>query len=280
MTGLVLLTGASGFVGRQVLSSLSESNIAVRAVLRSSSVNDMTQRYEFESVVSTPDMFQEDAQWWADACKGVDTVIHVAWYVEPGAYLQSPINMDCLRGTIALAQGAMRAGVKHFVGIGTCFECDLSGGSIATDTALKPTSVYAGAKAAAYTALEALFASGEVAFSWCRLFYLYGEGEDARRLVPYIRNQLSRGEQAKLTSGTQIRDFLDVKRAGEMIAAVAVGPGQGVVNVCSGEPVTVRALAERIASEYGREDLLCFGARPDNFTDPPCVLGISGPASG
>ena len=61
-----------------------------------------------------------------------------------------------------------------------------------------------------------------------------------------------------------------------MIVDAALGTGQGPVNVCSGVPVTVRALAERIADEYGRRDLLQFGARADNLVDPPRVVGVPG----
>jgi len=276
MSGLVILTGAGGFVGRQVLNCLVDRGIRVRAVLRDNDTLEIERFRGLESVVFTPDLFQESVDWWADACKDVEVVIHLAWYVEPGLYLQSSKNLECLRGTLALAEGAVGAGVRHFVGVGTCFECDLSAGTITSETALKPTSLYAGCKAAAYIALDALFRKEETQFSWCRLFYLYGEGEDPRRLVPYLRSKLSEGQQADLTSGEQIRDFLDVRTAGRMIADVATNPGRGVVNICSGKPITVRALAESIADEYGRRALLNFGARPDNFTDPPCVLGVPG----
>ena len=82
------------------------------------------------------------------------------------------------------------------------------------------------AKAAAFTALSQLLPQQRVEFRWCRLFYLYGEGEDARRLVPYLRPAAA-GEPAELTSGTQIRDFLDVREAGRMIAESALGSVQG-----------------------------------------------------
>jgi dTDP-6-deoxy-L-talose 4-dehydrogenase (NAD+) len=82
------------------------------------------------------------------------------------------------------------------------------------------------------------------------------------------------GEPAKLTSGDQIRDFLNVREAGRMIAEAALGSELGSVNICSGIPVTVRQLAEQIADEYGRRDLLEFGARPDNLFDPPRVVGV------
>jgi dTDP-6-deoxy-L-talose 4-dehydrogenase (NAD+) len=59
-----------------------------------------------------------------------------------------------------------------------------------------------------------------------------------------------------------------------MIAEVALSDQKGPVNICSGTPVTVRQIAEQIADEHGRRDLLLFGARQDNVIDPPCVVGI------
>ena len=93
--------------------------------------------------------------------------------------------------------------------------------------------------------------------------------------MPYLRSKLENGVPAELTRGEQIRDFLDVAEAGRMIAEVALSDQIGAVNICSGTPITVRQLAEQIADEYGRRDLLRFGARPDNIVDPPCVVGVS-----
>lgn len=92
--------------------------------------------------------------------------------------------------------------------------------------------------------------------------------------MPYIRNQLAAGQIAELGSGTQVRDFLDVFIAAEMIVDVALGGAKGAVNICSGYAVTVRELAEKIADEYGRRDLLDFDARADSPFDPPFVVGI------
>ena len=88
-------------------------------------------------------------------------------------------------------------------------------------------------------------------FLWTRIFYLYGEDEDERRLVAVLRKKLALGEPVDLTSGNQIRDFLDVKIAGSMIAKAAIGRNVGPFNVCSGEGQSIRELAENIAEEYG-----------------------------
>ena len=273
MTNTVLLTGATGFVGRQVLRVLAERGIRVRLVVREGAALPASPA-AIESVVETRDLFAETDGWWAAVCQGVDTVIHVAWYAEAGQYLQSPKNLDCLMGTLQLAKGAAQSQVRRFIGIGTCFEYDLTGGMLSVETPLRPLTPYAGAKAAAYLALLQWLPLQGVEFAWCRLFYLYGEGEDARRLVPYLRNKLAAREPAELTSGNQIRDFLDVGEAARQIVAAALSDRQGPVNICSGVPITVRQLAEQLADETGRRDLLKFGARPDNLVDPPCVVGV------
>ncbi|MGK6316183.1 NAD-dependent epimerase/dehydratase family protein [Neorhizobium sp. DT-125] len=276
MTGVVLLTGGTGFVGRQVLRALTDTGARVRLVVREGSEGRLADRSAVEGMIRTKDLFREPVEWWAKALDGVETVIHVAWYVESGKYLQSPENITCLEGTLRMAQAAALAGVKRFVGVGTCFEYDISAGMLATDTPLRPVSPYAGAKAAAFLALSQWLPLHQIDFAWCRLFYLFGEGEDERRLVPYLRAQLAAGKPVELTSGNQIRDFLDVREAGRQITEVALGNRMGPANICSGIPVTVRQMAERIADEYGRRDLLRFGARPDNLVDPPCVVGLKG----
>ncbi|MBU2601979.1 MAG: NAD(P)-dependent oxidoreductase [Actinobacteria bacterium] len=273
MTTTVLLTGATGFVGRHVLHALADRGVRVRSVVRDRAGALPVALEGGEAVVTTPDLFAEGSDWWANACRGVDTVIHVAWYVDPDDYLQSAKNIECLVGTLELARGAAAAGVRRFVGVGTCLEYDLTGGMQSVDTAIRPLTPYAGAKAAAFMALSSWLPRAGVEFAWCRLFYLHGEGENSRRLVPSVRDRLAAGQPADLTSGDQIRDYLDVSVAGRMITDIAFGAEQGPVNICSAMPITVRQLVEGIADEYGRRDLLRFGARPDGIGDPPCVVG-------
>jgi len=271
----VLVTGATGFVGRQVVRALIESGTSVVAVVRSrTEAEPSTVLPDVTTFVTTTDLFAESPAWWEAQCKNVDVIVHSAWYAEPGRYLRATQNMDCLIGSLNLARGAASAGVRRLVGVGTCFEYDLTHGTLSTDTPLKPLTPYASTKAALYMSLSHWLPLQSVQFAWCRLFYLYGEGEDDRRLVPYLRKQLAHGHRAELSRGTQIRDFLDVREAGRKIAAVALGDFEGPLNICSGRGVTVRELALSIAADYGRPDLLDFGSRPDNLVDPPQVIGI------
>ncbi len=263
---LTLVTGATGFVGKQIVASLAKAGCELRIVTRQRDI-------VAGDVVHTPDLFNESPDFWRAALDGVERIVHAAWYAEPGRYVTSPLNLTCMAGTVKLAEAAAEAGVKRFVGVGTCFEYDLTLGHLTTSTPLLPRSPYGAAKAGTYMALAETLPRMGLSFAWCRLFYLYGDGEDQRRLVPYLHDRLSRGEIAELTSGKQIRDFLDVAEAGRRIARLSLSDRAGAFNICSGEAVTVAELASRIADQYGRRDLLRFGVRPDNAEDPPCVIG-------
>lgn len=269
-----LLTGATGFVGRQVLRNLLKKQIAVRAIVRKNKEIFFKDKNPKIELITTNDLFKESVDWWAEQCKGIDTIIHVAWYVEPKKYLQSVKNIDCLKGSLNLAKGAIKSGIRRFIAIGTCFEYDLCAGDLSTKATLKPLTLYAKSKVRLYKLLSRLLPAKSIEFSWCRLFYLYGEGEDERKLVAYLHKNLSKNEAVELTSGKEIRDFLDVSEAGRMIVDLAISKQLGPINICSGIPVTIRQLAEKIADEYGRSDLLKFGAKPDNLMDPPRIVGL------
>jgi len=270
----ILITGATGFVGRQIMYALCASAVKLIPIVRDGKEDFFTGLTNVDKIVTTKDLFLEPESWWEKQCQDIDIVVHAAWYAEPGKYLEAPQNMDCLLGSINLARGAVSAGVKRIVGIGTCFEYDLTNSILNVDTPIKPTTPYSSAKAALYFSLSQWLPMCSVQFAWARLFYLYGEGENSRRLVPYIRGQLEKGKFAELTSGEQIRDFLDVREAGKRIAELTLSSQEGAVNICSGKPVTVKQLAEQIADEYGLRNLLKFGVRQENLVDPKCVVGI------
>jgi nucleoside-diphosphate-sugar epimerase len=272
----ILLTGATGFVGRNIIKVLNKKKVNIIPVIRPKSKKklDLKKIKNIKRIILSKDIFKENKLWWKDQCKGVDIIIHTAWFVEPGKYLKSIKNKQCLMGSLNLAKGAALAGVKRFIGIGTCFEYDLSFGQLSVNTPLNPMTPYARAKVNLYRELLIYFSKHPIDFLWCRLFYLYGEGEDKRRLVPYINNQIKNGKKVELTNKNYIRDYLKVSMAAKMIVEVALGKKKGAVNICSGVPITIEAFAKKIADKYQRRDLLNFGSKSFNSNDPPCVVGI------
>ena len=167
--------------------------------------------------------------------------------------------------------------IKKFVGIGTCFEYDVSYGQLSVITPLAPSSIYAKAKVNTFLNIKKIFENGNhrSTYAWCRLFYLFGENEDERRLVSLLRKKLSKGEHVKLSKGEQIRDFINVRDAAEQIAHIALTDINGPQNICSGIGITVRGMAEKVATDYaGGKELLIFGALKEREFDPPKIIGV------
>ncbi|MGJ8572099.1 MAG: NAD-dependent epimerase/dehydratase family protein [Hoeflea sp.] len=270
----MLVTGASGFVGGQIVKQLTSNGHDLRLVSRPPAARRLASRFASATVLECEDLFAQSTDYWVESCKGVDAIIHAAWYVNPADYLDSENNAACVSGTFKMAQGAARAGVRHFVGIGTCMEYALPSEQLDINAPTGPSTVYGGCKLATFDILDNFLSSTQVKFSWCRLFYLFGEGENEKRLYPYLKRCLEAGETARLGSGTQLRDYMDVADAGARIADV-IDTGQvGAINVCSGLPVSIRQFAESVADRYGRRDLLEFGTHQPHPRDPSAVVGV------
>ena len=269
----VIVTGADGFVGSQVVRRLLARG-RPPVIVRRSSAGCRPQDADLAGIRTTKDLFGADDQELGRLLAGSDVLIHCAWFTNPQTYLASIENLQCLIGTIRLCKAFIAAGGRKFVGVGTCSEYEPSLRAIDVSAPLRPSTLYAACKASTFLTLDALLGDAGCHFSWCRLFYLFGEGEHPDRLTPHLHAQLSKGCSADLTDGSQTRDFLDVHIAGQMIADLALSAFVGPANICSGIGRTVRDHAEAIADKYGRRDLLRFGARPIKQFDPPVVVGI------
>ncbi len=270
----VVVTGAGGFVGRHVLRALKGAGVEVTAVLRAG--RDLPD--DAVHAIRTRDLFAEPTSFWRSALCGYDAILHLAWYTARD-YMTAPHNLSCAAGSLRLAEGAMLAGVPRFVGIGTCVEYDLTtdavsaGEPLSSTSPIGPQGPYGAAKAATWLALSEVLPAAGVSFAWCRLFHLFGEGEDPRRLVPSLHAKLAAGEPVPLSSGRQVRDYMDAAEAGRQIAAVVLGQQEGAINICSGRSTTIAEIAREIAQSYGRPDLLRLGELPDRPGEAPFIVG-------
>jgi nucleoside-diphosphate-sugar epimerase len=265
----VLVSGASGFVGRRALAPLRERGFEVHAVAR-----------------RPPAGPTEDVRWHAadlldDAQRravvdhiGASRLLHLAWYAEPGAFWTAPENAQWVAATIRLVQEFAAAGGERAVLAGTCAEYDWAASQpLREDATLRPGTFYGVCKDATRRVAEGLGERLGLSVAWGRIFFLYGPGEDARRLVASVARGLVAGERVGISAGSQLRDFLHVDDVADAFAALVGGEVTGAVNVASGEGVAVRHVAEVIARAAGRHDLLDVGAVPSRSGDPPEIVG-------
>jgi nucleoside-diphosphate-sugar epimerase len=110
-------------------------------------------------------------------------------------------------------------------------------------------------------------------FTWARLFYPYGPGEDSRRLISAAIASLRRGKLFSASEGRQVRDYIHAADVGRALACLVTQGNSCVYNVASGTPVTVRQILGVIATQLNEPNLIAFGRIPTHDWDPPVVCG-------
>jgi nucleoside-diphosphate-sugar epimerase len=201
-------------------------------------------------------------------------VLHLAWTVDHGRFWEEPANLAWVSATLDLSGAAIRAGVSRIVAAGTCYEYEWPAhGACSEDmTPVQSHTLYDTAKDATRRVLEVFLRQSGCAFAWARLFYLYGAGEPAKRLVPSVARALISGRAAECSNGEAVRDLLEVRDAAAALAAVTCSDLEGPVNIASGVAVRIGEVAERLGRIAGRPDLVRLGIRPDRPQDPPRIV--------
>ena len=263
----VIVTGASGWIGSHALPFLVERGYEVHAVANRGG-SAPAHGVEWHRM----DLLDESAVTAILERVRPTHLLHLAWYAEPGKYQMSEQNYAWCRAGIDLLRLFAATGGRRAVFAGSCFEYDHSAGVCSeTDTRCAPTTRYGACKLALSEVVTR--PPGDLSTAWGRIFYLYGPGEYPSRLVPSVIGSLLHDEPARCTHGRQLRDYLHVADVASAFAAILDGKVEGIVNIGSGEEVTVRALVEMIADAVGApRSMLEFGAIGAAPGDSPRVV--------
>ena len=266
----VLLTGAWGFIGRNVIEPLKNRGFAIHACSREALPPE-------PGIVSHQvDLLDLDATSTLIHALRPTHLLHLAWRSRTdggsGIY-DAPENADWARASVAIFHAFARARGRRAVFAGSCveYECgDEKLNEIATPS--RATSAYGRAKNEAREAIQRSEFAAELPTAWARLFFTYGPYEPQGRLVSDVARGLIAGQRIKTTSGHQVRDYLYVADVADALAALVDRDVTGTINVGSGVGVQVRQVVETLGICSGRADLLEIGARAISPDEPACIV--------
>jgi dTDP-6-deoxy-L-talose 4-dehydrogenase (NAD+) len=203
-----------------------------------------------------------------------ETLIHLAWGGLPN-YRSLHHFEDELPAQYRFLKALVTAGLRNIVVAGTCLEYGMRSGALREDDAAQPTTAYGFAKDALRRALEQLKAVQRFDLTWARLFYIYGEGQAPGSLLSQLRAAVARGDaKFNMSLGQQLRDYLPVETAAEALVRLAItGRDHGVVNVCSGQPISVERLVRQWIEQNGWSIELNLGYYPYPDYEPLAFWG-------
>lgn len=273
----ILVTGATGFIGKNLVESLKEKFEVYALILDEKEKNVIPQIdyifwktfFDRENEVKTLD---------GKKLGKIDTVIHLASYgVNPkdndiDKMIESNINL-----TKDLILNLERVACKNIIFTGSGFEYGDKGKiKLKEDMELNPFSLYGATKVSAFLIGKKLCESLGINYINLRLFNIFGEYEGSNRLIPQIINNYLEGKELNFTAGNQVRDYLyikDIIEVYEMILEKNIYNNE-TYNVCSSEEVTIKEFITKVAYTIGiNKNSLNFGTIPSRKEEALYIVG-------
>lgn len=270
----VLVTGATGFVGRHLVAALLARGCEVRAVARNAETAATLPWINAVEFIAA-DIHADDLNI-AALTDGIDALVHLAWPGLPNYRALFHFEHN-LMADYRFIKGAVEAGVSHVLVTGTCFEYGMQSGPLSEHTAPQPSNPYGLAKNTLRLFLQNLQQVQPFTLQWVRLFYLHGEGQNPNSLLAALDRAIDAGDDSfNMSAGEQLRDYLAIETAaGYLAAIVQQREFDGVINCASGQPVSVRALVEQRLRARGATIQLNLGHYPYPTHEPMAFWGVT-----
>jgi dTDP-6-deoxy-L-talose 4-dehydrogenase (NAD+) len=262
----IAITGATGFIGRHVLTELARHDVEVIAISRHAATAPGTNGVELNIQAATNDAFERIGR--------PDALIHLAWGGLPNYRSLHHFEQE-LPAHYRFLNNLIASGLNNLMVVGTCFEYGMQSGPLSEDLPARPDNPYGYAKDSLRRQLEYLRAAHPFNLTWARLFYLHGEGQAKNSLFPLLSQAVARGDKVfNMSGGEQLRDYLPVTEVARCLVALALKRADpGVVNLCSGRPISVRRLVEGWIAENNWSIELNLGHYPYPDYEPMAFWG-------
>lgn len=262
----VLITGATGFIGRNCLRFLLNTDFEIHAVSRHDQI-------EKGVVWHKGDMIETGFSSQLVSSIQPTHLLHMAWNAEPGVFWNTPENLNWLQASIELLQAFTMHGGRRIVMAGTCAEYDWNYGWCSENvTPLNPATLYGTNKNALQDVLASYSKQAGLSSAWGRIFFLYGPNEHPARLISSVTKSLLNNEIAACSHGNQIRDFMHVEDIASAFISLLRSDVEGPVNIASGQGKSIKEIVTKIGVLLDRMELLKFGEIPTSPNDPPLLV--------
>lgn len=269
----VLVTGATGFLGNYVINELIKFDC--HTIIASGRDEKKARQFEWFNkvnfIATDLNYIQEN---YFDYFKQPDLLIHLSWEGLPNYKDLFHFERNLFANYFFL-KNMLEHGLKDLSVIGTCFEYGMQSGCLNEKLETKPITSYGLAKDALRKFLEQLKLKMDFDLKWIRLFYMYGKGQNPNSILSQLDAALEKKELSfNMSGGEQLRDYLPIEKAAEYIVKIALqNQVTGIINCCSGEPVSIRKLVENYLREKKQDIHLNLGYYPYPSYEPMAFWG-------
>ena len=262
----VLVTGGTGFIGRNVVDELIKRGYEVHSLVYPPFAPEKDGLVQYEMNLLDKESLEEFFK-----NHSFENLIHLAWYVGKGCQT-SDVNLDWLSASFNILKSFQKSKGAKILMAGSVSEYDYSYGYMdERKTPLNNEFLYGKSKAALYSIAKEFCLRNGINFKWARIFNVYGPNERKERLMPSVITSMLKGEDVKVSTCEKFQDYLHVEDMAKGIVSLFESNVSDAVNICSGKPVQLRAIVEKIAELTDFKGKILWGAVPAYFEEPLLV---------
>ena len=262
----VLVTGGTGFIGRNVVDELIRRGYEVHSLVYPPFAPEKEGLVQYEMNLLDNKQLEEFFN-----LHSFENLIHLAWYVGKGCQT-SDVNLDWLSASFNILKSFQKSKGAKILMAGSVSEYDYSYGYMdEKKTPLNNEFLYGKSKAALYSIAKEFCLRNDINFKWARIFNVYGPNERKERLMPSVITSMLKGEDVKVSTCEKFQDYLHVEDMAKGIVSLFESNVSDAVNICSGKPVQLRAIVEKIAELTDFKGKIPWGAVPTYFEEPLVV---------
>lgn len=261
-----LVTGAGGYIGRFVVKEMCDKGAQVIAAdIRTDGIDGRAEIIGGNIFNGSEKIFEE--------LGSPDVCIHMAW--RDGFVHNSAAHMGDLSAHYTFIRNMIGGGLKQLAVMGTMHEIGYYEGAIDENTPCNPISMYGIAKDALRRSSFLLAKQNDVCLQWLRAFYIYGDDKRNNSIFSKLTIAAEEGKKTfPFTSGKNKYDFISVDELAKQIVAVSMQTEiDGIINCCTGNPISLGEKVENFIKEHGFDIKLEYGAFPDRPYDSPAEWG-------
>ncbi len=245
----LLITGATGFIGRACLNQLTRLNYETHALYHQRQINNKAVTWHACDVLDRMQINKLINQLRPHY------LIHLAWIVDHPFFWTAPINRNFITATLNLYQQFSINGGLKAIFIGSCAEY-ANGAEVCDEktTPLNPVSLYGQCKLE--TLNQLLLMRKEKHFSpfcWARLFHLFGPYEYATRFLPEIFQTYLKKSTPLISHPNALRDYLYVDCLAQYLIQLLDNDYRGVINIGAGNPMTLGDIADQVHAMFFKD---------------------------
>ena len=269
----ILVTGAAGFIGQHLISELLTDD-SLHIIASSKSAEDVEGFEWLNRVEFIPLDLNSFSGNLYKFFSEPDLLIHLSWEGLPH-YRELFHFEKNLFNQYAFLKNLIVHGLTDLTVSGSCFEYGLQNGCLSEGLDTRPVTCYGLAKDTLRKFLDELGKKHVFSCKWVRFFYLHGRGQHSSAIIPQLQAALAKKEEVfNMSAGEQLRDYLPVTTAAACMARIArQNKICGIMNCCSGKPISIRQLIENYLRESGENIRLNLGHYPYPDYEPMAFWG-------